>query len=122
MILELFFAFFALDRLCPLFKKKKKKLKTSIAFFVCLGLKRAENIFGGYRKISLSKIIFVYKGDPLKKVNFSPQKMFFFLHLLILEIFTLSKCHSPKRKKNEKNIEQFLYKWVKMRILKNGLH
>ena len=60
-------------------KKKKKKVKTSITFFVCLGLKRAENIFGGYRKISLSKIIFVYKGDPLKKVNFSPPKNVFFL-------------------------------------------
>ena len=58
------------------FKKKKKKFKTSITFFVCLGLKRAE--IGGYKKIfdffsflikkKMSKMIF-YKGDPPKNVN-----------------------------------------------------
>ena len=32
-------------------KKRKKKVKTSITFFVCLGLKRAEKNFGGYKKI-----------------------------------------------------------------------
>ena len=31
-------------------KKKKKKVKTSITVFVCLGLKRAEKKFGGYKK------------------------------------------------------------------------
>ena len=36
---------------------RKKKIKTSIMFFVCLGLKHAENFFGGYKKIS-KKIIF----------------------------------------------------------------
>ena len=36
-------------------KKKKKKVKTSITFFVCLGLKRAEKIFGGYKKIQKKK-------------------------------------------------------------------
>jgi len=29
--------------------KKKKKFKTSITFFVCLGLKHAEKFFGGYK-------------------------------------------------------------------------
>ena len=28
---------------------EKKKFKTSITFFVCLGLKHAENFFGGYK-------------------------------------------------------------------------
>ena len=31
-------------------KKKKKKVKTSLTFFVCLGLKRAEKNVGGYKK------------------------------------------------------------------------
>ena len=53
---------------------------------------------------------FFYKGDPPKNGNFSK---IFFLHLLILKIFTLSKFHSPmcrngrnftkKTKKRQKN-------------------
>ena len=34
---------------------QKKKVKTSITFFVCLGLKRAEKNFGGYKKIKKKK-------------------------------------------------------------------
>ena len=38
--------------------QKKKKVKTSITFFVCLGLKRAEKNFGGY-KFFFIKVLFL---------------------------------------------------------------
>ena len=89
---------------------QKKKVKTSITFFVCLGLKRAEKKFKKKfkrkKKIFIKvlflaetrakkfwpKIFFFIRATPLKNGNFSKKK---FLHLLILKIFTLSKFHSP---------------------------
>ena len=40
---------------------QKKKVKTSITFFVCLGLKRAEIFFGGYKikKFFFTKVLFL---------------------------------------------------------------
>ena len=64
-----------------------KKVKTSITFFVCLGLKRAENFFGGYKKFQKKK---KNKGDPPKKWEFFKKKFFAFVNFKNIHFVKIS--------------------------------
>ena len=56
--------------------KKKKKVKTSVMFFDCLGLKHAENFNGGYKKSTFLFTSIVNLKHMQKKLS---KKCIFFI-------------------------------------------